>query len=67
MYLLACGSIQEFVDGKLGLLLGVMRAYGVLYASVKVPDRKHLEKQWSRLFRIVEVQEAVNNLLEFEV
>ena len=51
----------------MGLLLGVMRAYGVLYASANVPDRKTLEKQWSRLYRIPDVQDAVNHLLEFEV
>ena len=44
-----------------------MKAYGVLYASVNVQDRKALEKQWSRLYRVPEIQDAVNNLLEFEV
>jgi len=63
----ACSSAHEFVDNKLGTLLGVMKAYSVLYASLNVPNRKILEKQWSRLYRVPEVREAVNNLLDFEV
>ena len=58
---------QGFVNGKLGILLGVMKAYSVLYKNTHMTDRKSLEKQWSRLYRNVDVRDAVDKLLDFEV
>ena len=55
------------METKLGMLLGVMKAYSVLYSSADVANRRLLEKQWARLFRNAEVRRAVDDLLEFEV
>ncbi|CAK8680132.1 unnamed protein product [Clavelina lepadiformis] len=64
--LLKVTSSQSFLETKLGTLLGVIEAYSILYTQANVPNRKTLEKQLSRLYRIPEVQDALNALLDCE-
>jgi len=67
LYVFSETSISHFVETKLGMLVGLIDLYKDLYQSVKASGREHLEHMWVKQFRDEEMQDAVNNLLDFEV
>lgn len=61
------GSVHDFVETKLGMLLGVMKAYSQLYSQSQTLSRENLVKSLTKSYSNLDAQDAMEALIAFEV
>lgn len=55
------------MEKKLGVLLGLLGLYKQLCLDTNLPSRQAIEKKWIEMYKDLNVQNAVDDLLSFEV